>query len=72
MISFDALFEYLQRKHKPAMCLVKDKIIGGGTYTRLRAGQSVSTDTIDAICNYLHCKPADVMKYIPDNDNEEK
>lgn len=66
MIVFDPLFTTLEKRHKPPSMLVRDKIIGGGTFSRIRAGASVSTDTINAICNYLHCKPSDVIRYTPD------
>lgn len=66
MISFDKLFTTLARKHKTTTNLIRDKIVGGGTLQRIRDGQSVSTDTINAICNYLHCRPGDIMTFTPD------
>ena len=72
MISFDKLFTTLARKHKTTTSLIKDKIVGGGTLQRIRDGQSVSTDTINAICNYLHCKPGDIMTYTPDEKSDSK
>lgn len=65
MISFDKLFTTLARKHKTTTNLIRDKIVGGGTLQRIRDGQSVSTDTINTICNYLHCRPGDIMTYTP-------
>lgn len=65
MISFDKLFTTLARKHKTTTNLIRDKIVGGGTLQRIRDGQSVSTDTIDALCNALRCKPMDIMRYTP-------
>lgn len=70
MISFDKLFTTLARKHKTTTSLIKDKIVGGGTLQRIRDGQSVSTDTINAICNYLRCKPGDIMTYTPDEKSD--
>ena len=70
MIVFDSLFEMMDKRHKTAYQLAKDKVIGGGTLQRLRDGQSVSTDTINALCNYLRCKPNDIMRYIPDKPTD--
>ena len=66
MITFDKLMSTLDRKHKTIYQLVRDKIIGGGTLNRIRSNESISTDTINAICNYLHCRPGDIMTYTPD------
>lgn len=40
--------------------------ISSSTIRRLKAGESVSTNTIDALCRLLRYKPNDVMEYIPD------
>ena len=39
------------------------------TIERLMSDQSVSTNTINSLCNILHCNIADIMTFIPDNDN---
>ena len=67
MITYDPLTKTLQKRNKSIYSLVKDKIIGGGTLNRIRANQSVSLDTINQICNYLHCKITDVILYTPDD-----
>ena len=66
MIDFRPLETILQKRKRTYTSLVKDKIIGGGTLARLKAGQSISTDTINSLCNALRCKPSDIMRYIPD------
>lgn len=70
MITFDKLMSTLDRKHKTIYQLVRDKIIGGGTLNRIRSNESISTDTINAICNYLHCRPGDIMTYTPDKEED--
>ena len=72
MISFDKLFVTLTRKHKTTTNLIKDRIVGGGTLQRIRDGQSISTDTINVICNYLNCRPGDIMTYTPDAKEDDK
>lgn len=72
MITFDKLLSTLDKKHKTIYQLVRDKVIGGGTLNRIRSNESISTDTINAICNYLHCRPSDIMTYIPDWKEEDK
>ena len=69
MITFDKLFVTMEKKHKSGYNLLRDNVIGGGTLARMKQGKSVSTDTINSLCNYLHCKPGDIMTYLPDRDN---
>jgi DNA-binding Xre family transcriptional regulator len=67
MIDFSPLDNILRKRRRTYTSLVKDQIIGGGTLSRLKRGDSVSTDTIDALCNALRCKPMDIMRYTPDD-----
>ena len=40
--------------------------ISSSTIRRLKAGQSVSTNTLDALCKLLRCELPDIVAYIPD------
>lgn len=72
MITFDKLFTTLARKHKGTSDLIKGKVIGGGTLQRIRDNKSVSTDTIDALCDFLRCRPGDIMTYTPSDKGVEE
>lgn len=37
--------------------------VGGSTILRMKAGQSVSTNTIDSLCKLLHCGISDIIEY---------
>ena len=65
MIDFSPLDNIQRKRRRTYTSLVQDRIIGGGTLSRLKRGDGVSTDTIDALCNALHCKPMDIMRYTP-------
>jgi DNA-binding Xre family transcriptional regulator len=65
LIDFTPLENVLRKRRRTFTSLVQDKIIGGGTLSRLKHNEPVSTDTIDALCNALHCKPMDIMRYTP-------
>ena len=69
MITFEKLFQTLEKKNKTSYMLLKDNVIGDGTLARIKKNQSMTTDTINRLCNYLHCKPMDIMSYSPDRDN---
>jgi len=40
------------------------------TITRLMSDQSVSTNTINSLCEILECDLSDIVKFIPHNDTE--
>jgi DNA-binding Xre family transcriptional regulator len=40
--------------------------ISSSTIRRLKAGESVSTNTLDALCKILHCSISDILEYQPD------
>lgn len=72
MIDFSPFFATMEKRHKSGYNLLKDKVIGGGTLQRIKSGQSVSTDTINDLCNYLRCKPMDIIRYTPDKSDGEQ
>ena len=49
----------------------KEKQISNGVISRLRAGDSISTNTVDTICRLLQCQPNDIMEYIEVDVSEE-
>lgn len=40
--------------------------ISSSTVRRLRTNESVTTNTLDALCKILNCTLADIIEYIPD------
>lgn len=49
--------------------LVREKVLGNSTISRLRSGQPVTTETIDTICRLCRCQPGDIIRYVPDPEN---
>ena len=41
--------------------------ISSSTLAQLSQGQPVTLRTIAAICDVLHCQPADILEYVPEN-----
>ena len=41
--------------------------ISSSTIRRLKAGESVSTNTLDALCRILQCGLLDIVEYLPDD-----
>lgn len=42
--------------------------ISSSTIRRLKANQSVSTNTLDALCKILGCKLHEIAEFLPDNE----
>jgi DNA-binding Xre family transcriptional regulator len=71
MITFDPLRDYMQKQGKSIYSLSRDKIVGGATLDKIRAdSQGVTLDTINRICNYLKCKPSNIIAHKPDQPGE--
>lgn len=70
MIVFSDVLKLLSANGWSTYRLIKEKKISNGTIVRLRAKQSVSTDTIGTICELCGCQPGDILKYEPDHLKE--
>ena len=68
MIIFTNTLKLLSENGWSTYRLIKEKKISNGTISRLRTKQSVSTDTIDTICELCHCQPSDLMRHVPNEE----
>ncbi len=71
MIRFEDPLKKLSDSGWSTYRLQKERQISNGTISRLRAGQSISTDTLDTICRLCHCQPGDILSYEPDPEERE-
>lgn len=71
MIIFKDILKKLSAAGWSTYRLQKEKQISNGVISRLRAGDSISTNTVDTICRLLHCQPNDIMEYIEVDVSEE-
>ena len=66
MISYAPLWETMKRKNATTYTLQVKGEIGSSTVRRLKANESVSTNTLDALCRILDCELDDIIAYLPD------
>lgn len=66
MISYDPLWKTMAAKGASTYTLQVKGQISSSTIRRLKAGQSVSTNTLDALCKLLECDLWDIISYLPD------
>ena len=63
MICYDPLWETMKRKKATTYTLQVKGNISSSTIRRMKAGESVSTNTLDALCALLDCEISDIIKY---------
>ena len=66
MISYARLWEATKRRGATTYTLQVKGQISSSTVRRLKAGESVSTNTLDALCRILDCTLPDIVEYLPD------
>ena len=67
MISYDPLWKTMKERGATTYTLQVKGQISSSTIRRLKAGDSVSTNTLDALCKILQCDLADIVLYLPDD-----
>ncbi len=65
MIVYDPLWETLKKKGLSTYTLRAKFQISGSTVQRLRRNMSVSTNTLDDLCNLLGCSLSEIAEYLP-------
>ena len=68
MISYEPLWNTMKEKSATTYTLQVKGGISSSTIRRLKAGDSVSTNTLDALCKLLNCSLSDVAEYCPDKE----
>lgn len=68
MISYAPMWKTMEKKKATTYTLQVKGGVSSSTIRRMKANQSVSTNTLDAICKILNCKLHDVAEYFPDKD----
>ena len=64
MIKFDKLFALIEQDHKGPTNWLRLNGMHPNVVNKLRKNERVNTDTIDRLCDLLHCQPGDIMEYV--------
>ena len=67
MISYAPLWETMEKRRATTYTLQVKGGISSSTIRRLKAGESVSTNTLEALCQILDCAIDDIVAYLPDD-----
>ena len=64
MISYEPLWRTMADRRATTYTLQVKGNISSSTIRRIKAGESVSTNTLDALCRILDCKIPDIIEYV--------
>ena len=64
MISYAPLWETMKKQGATTYTLQVKGQISSSTIRRIKAGESVSTNTLDALCKILNCTINDIIEFI--------
>ena len=71
-IIYNKLFSLLESKGLTMYTLRKNKVIGTATLEKMRKGEGHIDDrSINSLCEYLNCQPADIMEYVNEGEAAE-
>ena len=70
MISYAPLWKTMEVRGATTYTLQVKGQISSSSIRRLKANESVSTNTLDALCKILDCSITDVIEYQPDPQPE--
>lgn len=69
MISYSPFWKTLKKSSESTYTLIKNHHLSSSTIDKLRKDKPLNTTTINDLCRILNCNVADIMDYVPsDND----
>lgn len=69
MIIYNKLANHLKKNNMKWIDLQNALQVSPSIIAKFQKNRSVTTETIDKICTYLHIQPADMMEWV-ENENE--
>lgn len=72
MITYDVFWVTLKKRKVSQYKLVKEYDISKGTLHRMKNNGSISTYTVNRLCNILQCDITEIMTFTSENKLEEE
>lgn len=66
MIVYDKLGDYLKSKNMKYIDLQRELALSPSMTAKFTKNRTISTDTLNKICEYLQVQPSEIMEWIPD------
>ena len=68
MIVYDKLGDYLKSKNMKYIDLQRELALSPSMTAKFTKNRTISTDTLNKVCEYLHVQPSEIMEWIPDSE----
>ena len=68
MICYDRLWQTMKERGITQYDLYTHYNINRSLINRLKHNQNIETNTVDRLCNILHCRIEDIMEHFPDDN----
>lgn len=65
MISYEPLWKTMKKKNISQYKLIHEHDISKSLLQRLRDNETITTYTIDRLCQILECEVSDILKFTP-------
>ena len=66
MIVYDKLGDYLKSQNMKYIDLQNALGLSPSMTAKFTKNRTISTDTLNKVCEYLHVQPSEIMEWIPD------
>ena len=70
MIVYDKLGDYLKSQNMKYIDLQNALGLSPSMTAKFTKNRTISTDTLNKVCEYLHVQPGEIMEWIPDSEYE--
>ena len=67
MITYEPLWEMLRTKGITTYDLIHKYRMSRGMLDNLKHNRSITTNTLNDLCNMIDCTPSDIIKYTKDD-----
>lgn len=68
MISYRPFYQTLLKKGVTEYNLIFKQGVDANTLHRMKHGKPITTRTLNSLCEILSCQVADILEYIPDEE----
>lgn len=66
MIVYNKLGDYLKSNNMKYIDLQRELALSPSMTAKFTKNRTISTDTLNKVCEYLQVQPSDIMEWIPD------
>ncbi|MCI9415246.1 MAG: helix-turn-helix transcriptional regulator [Clostridiales bacterium] len=70
MIDYTPFWNTIKERGISTYALIQKENVNNGTLYRMRKQKPLSTTTLDDLCRILHCRIEDIVRYVPDKNDE--